>query len=200
LHKKGQLASTIAARFVCAEVTSVEETPEGILVRPAEGFAVLVRSVWARGDAEALVVLNAEVTPSPAPLGVGRVGDALHAIDEVDAFRAFARAADPPPVDLAALLVRFQHGGEPQELISTMASVARVLVRSELRRTPGFSLPIVSGGDAFVLEFCTYRVAWPRERTATLYRWRVERPEGELSWTRRVLATGLKSPLYDRHA
>src|SRR5215475_2063565 len=78
LHKKGQLASTIAARFVHPEITAVEESPDGFLVRPAAGFAVLVRSVWSRGDTEAYTVTNADVTPAPACLGVGRVGEVLY--------------------------------------------------------------------------------------------------------------------------
>jgi hypothetical protein len=202
LHKKRHVARTIAERFALDasdRVERVEETPDGLVVRPAKGFAVLVKQVWAREDAAAYVVVKADVTPAPAPLGVGRAGEELFAIDEPDAFRAFDRAARLAPVDLARLLVRFQHDGEPQELIDKLEAIGRMLVRREVRRVPGFSLPIVGGGDAFAMDFCTFRVPWPQENTGTLYRWHVERPVGStLSWSRRVLATGLTSPMFAR--
>jgi len=205
LHKKGQLARTIVERFALDaddRVVDVVETPDGVLVRPQTGFAVIVKELWSAAEDAAYVVVKADVTPPPAPIGVGRAGEELFGIDEPSAFKAFERKDTLPPIDLARLLVRFHHEGEPQDLIVSLKSIGRMLVGREVRRVPGFSLPIVGGGrDLFAMDFCTFRIPWPRESKGTLYRWRVERsPEGqgELAWSRRVLATGLSSPFYER--
>jgi hypothetical protein len=200
LHKKGQIAKTIVERFVLDagdRVAGVEETGDGTLVRPESGFRALVAEVWSGGDSGAYVISNTDVTPRPAPIGVGRAGGELFGIDDAVAFRAFERAAKPAPMDLARLLVRFQHAGEPQELVESLKSIGRMLVRREVRRVPGFRLPLVEGGAGFKMVFCTFRVPWPHEKTGTLYAWHLSRePDGDLAWTRKVLATGLTSPMF----
>lgn len=209
LHRK---AREIAARYLFTPDTRVTVTPirEGVIVE-AGGRGWWVSHLAgglppSKGDAYELFDVRPAVAadPPPPPRGFAQVSDGtLYNLKDEAQFERFFQAmhSNIQPLELAALLSRYQGGKHTQRLLDSPATLQQIIYPEDFAMLGELVEPRVERGpDGYLLRFASYYfLPEPPDRVyrTNFDRWRVEAgQDGSLDWYSEPLAWALNSPIY----
>lgn len=170
-------------------------------VRPVARDGYFVKS---EGYAFYQVTPTIVADPPPRPDGFALTpGGEIYHLNDARAFKAFFSWARPllNPVELAALLSRYQATGPHQNLILRREDVVPTITDEQLDGIAGFTLPrSEKEDDLWSMEFCTFSLApEPPDRRfrISMLLWTVRVfADNRIEWHTRRLVRGLASPIY----